>query len=82
MNAISKAGRRWKNNVVFKVFIDTATVGQCWRLRTSAGTSTPQPIEELNVPVTVKLGTSDTYVGEVTIRRIKARYSAFDREDL
>ena len=64
---------RWKSNVIFKIHIDTASVGQCWRLRTSAETSPPQPIETLNVPVTVKLGKSDTYVGTVTIRRIKER---------
>lgn len=68
-----KSGHRWKNNVIFKVYIDTAYGAQMWRLRTSAGKSDPQPIEQLNVPVTVKLGTSDTYVGEVTIRRIKER---------
>lgn len=45
-----------------------------WRLRTNAAKSDPHPLEELNVPVTVRLGTSDTYVGSVTIYRKKERY--------
>ena len=77
MKTNRKAGYRWKNNVTFKVHIDTASGAQMWRVRTAAGVSGPQPIEQLNVPVTIKLGAGTTYEGTVTVKRIRGRKDDF-----